>query len=255
MRIDPPSSLSQQKFLSTLSANMHELAQPLSIIQASLELALLSPITAEQHHDVTKGALQDLQRAVECMQFMACLTRFQQAAKDVREVSLRAALESAMSDLQRTLEAAQVQILFCRSECNPSIRISPARLRQMFFYVLQAVQAYSNPGDIIHIEIQEKAGHVVLWIEQSWGQNEPGKDEQAERASSSPVHHGVVERALALAETIVGNAGGEFRVATNPVLIVADFPAANEAGTAADNAVDKTELSHPASMQLAVSSR
>lgn len=253
MRIDPQSSLSQQKFLSTLSANMHELAQPLSIIQASLELALLSPITADQHHDVTKGALQDLQRAVECLQFMACLTRFQQPAKDVQEISLRAALESAMSDLQRTLEAAQLQILFCRSECNPSIRISPARLRRMFFYVLQAVQAYSNPGDLIHIEIQEKAGHVVLWIEQSWGQNERGK-EQSEHAGSSPVHDAVVERALALAETIVGNAGGEFRVTTNPVLIVADFPAANEAGTAVDKAVDKTELSNPASMQLAVSS-
>lgn len=254
MRSEPQTSLSQQKFLSRLSANMHELAQPLSIIQASLELALLSPITAEQHQDVTKGALQDLQRAVESLQFMACLTRFQQPTKDVQEISLRVALEGVISDLQRTLEAAEVQILLCRSEHDPSIRISPARLRQMLFYVLQAVQAYSNPDDLVHLEIQEKAGRVVLWIEQSWGL-ERGNNEQAERAGSSPMPNSVVERALALAETIVSSAGGEFRVATNPVLIVADFPIVSGVRTAVDRGVDKADASALVSTQLAASSR
>ncbi len=156
MRNDPQISPAHQTFLRKLCENVHDLAQPLSIIQASLELSLLSPITAEQHQDVAESALREVRRAVECMQFIGCLTRFQQPATDVQKVPLRAALETVISDLQRTLDAAEVEVLFCHSEHDPFIQISPTRLRQMLFYVLQAVQGCSLPGDLVHIEIQQQ---------------------------------------------------------------------------------------------------
>lgn len=247
MRNDPQNSPAQQTFLRKLSENVHELAQPLSIIQASLELSLLSPITAEQHRDVAESALREVRRAVECMQFIGSLTRFQQAA-DAQKIPLRAALESVISDLQRTLDAAQVEVLFCHSEHDPSIQISPARLRQMLFYVLQAVQGCSRPGDLVHIEIQQQAGYAVLWIEQSRGKNEP-----AEYANAFALSETIVERALALAEAIVRNAGGQFRVTTNPILVVADFPLGGEA--ASDKAVGINQVSDIDSRRLSASSR
>ena len=45
-------------------------------------------------------------------------------------------------------------------------------------------------------------------------------------------------RALALAEAIVTGAGGEFRVSTGPLLIVADFPVKHESKSAA---IDKSK--------------
>jgi hypothetical protein len=254
MRNDPQNPQVQQNFLRKLADNVHELAQPLSIIQASLELSLLSPITAEQFQDVAEGALREVRRAVDCMQFIACLTRFQQPAADIQEVSLRAALESVISDLQRTLDAAQVDVLFCRPEHDPTIQISPARLRQLLFYVLQAVQGCSSPGDLVHIEIQQQAGYGVLWIEQSRrGDNQRGND-QAEAASTLPVPDAVVDRALSLADTIARNAGGRFRVITNPLLVVADFPLAGEAAVEARKPVVKNELVDIASQRLMTSS-
>jgi C4-dicarboxylate-specific signal transduction histidine kinase len=248
MRNDSPNYATQQSFLRKLSENVHELAQPLSIIQASLELSLLSPITAEQHQDVAESALREVRRAVECMQFIGCLTRFQQPAADVQKVSLSAALESVISDLQRTLDAAQVDVLFCHSQHDPSVQMSPTRLRQMLFYVLQAVQGCSRQGDLVHIEIQQQAGHAVLWIEQSRGKNEP-----AECTDAFPLSDTIVERALALADTIVRNAGGQFRVTANPLLVVADFPLSGEA--ASDKAMGINQVSEVDSQGLAVSSR
>jgi C4-dicarboxylate-specific signal transduction histidine kinase len=248
MRNDSQNSATQQKFLRKLSENVHELAQPMSIIQASLELSLLSPITAEQHQDVAKNVLREVRRAVECMQFIGCLTRFQQPAADVQRVPLRSVLESVISDLQRTLDAAQVEVLLCRSEHNPSVQISPTRLRQMFFYVLQAVQGCSRPGDLVHIEIQQQAGHAVLWIEQS-----RGKNELAECSEAFPVSDTIGERALTLADAIVRNAGGQFRVTTNPLLVVADFPLGAEA--ASDKVVGVKQVSDVESQRLAASSR
>jgi C4-dicarboxylate-specific signal transduction histidine kinase len=244
----------EQNFLRKLADNVHELAQPLSIIQASLELSLLSSITAEQFQDVAEGALREVRRAVDCMQFIACLTRFQQPAGDVQEVSLRSALENVISDLQRTLDAAQVDVLFCRPKHDPTIRISPTRLRQMLFYVLQAVQGSSRPGDLVHIEIQKQAGYGVLWVEQSRGGNDQRANDQSEAANSFPVSDTIVERALSLADTIVRNAGGRFRVTTNPLLVVADFPLGGEAAVEAGKPMAKNELTDVASQRLVASS-
>jgi hypothetical protein len=250
MRNDANNSPAQQKFLRELAENIHELAQPLSIIQASLELSLLSPITAEQHQDIAESALREVRRAVECMQFIGCLTRFQQPAVDVKDVCLSAALESTILDLQCTLEAAQIQVLFSRSENDPTIRISPARLRQMLFYVLQAVQGCSRAGDIVRIEIQRQAGYVVLWVEQCCNERE-----QTEPVNAFPVSETVVERALALADTIVRNAGGQLRVTTHPLLVIADFPSCMEATSACEETVDKNHLTDIAGTLAAVSSR
>src|SRR6202035_2164284 len=101
-----------QKFLRTLSASLHQMAQPLSTIQASLELALLGPTTAEEYQGMATDLLQYLRRAVESMQFTAWLARFHQPAADVQDVLLSAALESVISDLRRTLETAELQLLF-----------------------------------------------------------------------------------------------------------------------------------------------
>ena len=235
---------SQEKFLRTLTASMHQMAQPLSTIQASLELALLSPTTAEQYQELAQDALRHLQGAVESMQFAARLARFQQPAGDVRDVLLSTALEEVISDLQRTLDTAQLQLLFFRSEHEQLIRISPTRLRQMLFYVLQALQDCSQPGDLVHIEIHAPVGHLLLRIQHS-----QLKNDQVDCAK--PPHEGMGDRALALAEAIVSGAGGEFSVTTYPFLIVADFPVKRESRA---GAIGKNKLSDLASSQLAVSS-
>ena len=219
MRAHPNSSQSQN-FLPILSASIHQMAQPLSTIQGLLELALLRPTTAEQYRALTEDVLGHLRRAVEWMQFTASLARFQQPAADVHEVRLSAALESVVADLQLTLDTSQVQLVFSRPEHEPSIRISGTRLEKMLFYVLQAVQGCSQPGDSVQIDIRASVGHVILRIQPLSMKN--GID------FAQPSQDSVVGRALAMADTIVSSAGGTFRVSIDPLLIVANFPVKRE---------------------------
>jgi hypothetical protein len=212
------SSPSHEKFLRMLAASMHQMAQPMSTIQASLEVALLSPTTKSEYKEIAENILGQLRSAVESMQFAARLARFQQPAADVRDVLLSVALEEVISGLQHTLDTAQLRLLFFRPEHEPLINVSPARLRQMLFYVLQAVQGYSRPGDLAKIEIQGPAAdRLVLRIKHS-----PARNSGAAR--TRPASDDIVDRALALADAIVTGAGGEFKVGTSPLLIVADFP-------------------------------
>ncbi len=211
------SSPSHDKFLRMLAASMHQMAQPMATIQASLEVALLSPTTETEYKEIAENILGQLRSAVESMQFAARLARFQQPAADVREVLLSVVLEEVISGLQHTLDTAQLRLLFFRPEHEPVINVSPARLRQMLFYVLQAVQGYSRPGDLAKIEIQGPADRLVLRIKHSPARN-PGA------ARTRPASDDIVDRALALADAIVTGSGGEFKVGTSPLLIVADFP-------------------------------
>ena len=249
MRTGQHNSASQRRFLRTLSTNLHDMAQPLSTIQASLELALLSMTTAGEYRETAEDALIHVQRAVELMQFSARLALFQQPAADVRDVSLVATLREVLSDLQHTFESSQLQLQFVGFEHEGSgeeqlISISPTRLRQMIFYVLQAVQGCAQPGDLVNIEIQRPADHLVLRL-----QHCHCNDDVIERVQ--PARNITVERAIALADSIVSSSGGEFSVSACPLLIVADFPTRHETR---DCAVAENKLSSFGKSQLAVSS-
>src|ERR1039458_4990320 len=112
MRREPHRIQSQEKFLRLLSSGLHDMAQSLSIAQGSLELALLTPTTTvEQYKDLAKEMLEQVSRIAEAMRFASQLTRFQQAASDVADVSLDAVLEEAIADQRQAWDAAQVMVM------------------------------------------------------------------------------------------------------------------------------------------------
>ena len=235
MRNERPSSQSQEKFIRVLSETLHRMAQPLSIVQATLELALLKPATAKEYRVIIKEVLEQLRRTFEPMQFAGQLTRFQQPASDVTDVVLSQTVEEVITSLHRTLESAQIGVLFSRPGRELPVRISQTRLRQMVFYVLQAIQALAQPGDAMHIAVKAHAGRLGLSIQLSPGET-PGASAADERAA----------QALALADAVATNAGGEFSVAVNPLRIVADFPTTrSRAAHAGKYKVDETLRSRP----------
>ncbi len=237
--------LPQDKILRTLATCMHEMAQPLSNIQASSELVLLNPASGEHYREIAEDNLRHLNRAIESMQFAARLVLFHQQATDVRETSLSAVLGQVVSDLQRTLDAAGIRLLLLRSGQDHAIRFSPTRLRQMLFYMLQAVQGCSQPEDVVRIDIREQDNRQVLRIMHCSGNS--GLTDRTE-----PSHPDIVEKAIALADAIVSSAGGEFSASIAPLSIVAHFPVHREIAIGAN---DKTELRRVATTHLASSSQ
>jgi len=71
-----------ETFLKSLADSLHQMAQPLSIIQASMELALLRKTTGEQFGEVAQNVLDQVARAVETLRFTSQMARYQQPASD-----------------------------------------------------------------------------------------------------------------------------------------------------------------------------
>jgi hypothetical protein len=209
-------SSSQENFLKSLSAGFHQMAQPLSIIQASMELALLRKTTGEAFGEAAQSVLDQVARAVETLRFTSQLVRYQQPASDEANLLLSDVLHEVVEDLSRTLSTAHIKLALDHSGCEREIQFSRTRLRQLFFYILQAVQHLSQPGDVIHISLQAHAGNIKLRIFQS--------PERTTAIAPKTSDESFATRSLALAEAIVAGAGAEFQLNLSPLLIVVDFP-------------------------------
>jgi signal transduction histidine kinase len=241
MRNHPNNSPVQENFLKTLSTSLHQMAQPLSIIQASLELALLRETTSgEPFREVAECVLEQLGRAVETLRFTSQLSRFQQPASDVTSVLLSEVLQNVIEDLSHTLSTAQIKVALDHSGREREIQFSPVRLRQLFFYILQAVQHLSQPGDIVHIDLQTHAGNIKLRIFQT--------PDRAAHPTPNASDESFATRALALAEAIVTSTGAEFQVINSPLLIIADFPVRRQSK---QPAVDKNSFEGTTPAQFA----
>ena len=233
---------SQEKFVRTLSSSLHCLAQPLSIIQASLELALLNPTTVEQYREITEGVLHEVARATEAMHFTAQVARFYQPATDVGDLVLSTEVAGALTDLGKTLDSAQVRVLFTVPEQEQTVRFSPTRLRQMLFYLVQAIRGLSHAGDVLRCEIQGASGELALRISRV---TESKRDSGIEMTAGDSR----ANRALTLAEAIVSSGGGNFTSSTHPLMINPGFPVRREGRL---QVAGKGKLSGP---QLAASSQ
>ncbi len=204
-----------QKLVRELSASLHELAQPLSIIQSSLELAIARQMTVPEYREMAENALQQMSSVLDSMHFLTQLVRVQQPANDTIKVKLSEAVHGALQEMNRTLEAAKITPSLLPQE-EVAIYISKGRLKQMLFSVFQAAAKFSPPGSVLHIVIQRNAQRMELRIHSVKDGNAP---------AGGPEAHGEARiRTFSLADAIVSSAGGDFVASASPFCIFADFP-------------------------------
>ena len=209
--------VTNEKFLSTLSSSLHGLAQPLSIIHGYLEISLLKATSVEQYRELIEKMLQESRRATGIAQFVAQLTRFQHPAPDVKEVMVSSVVTGAIEDMSRVFERAQIELLFRHPEEERPVRISPVRLRQVIFYILEVIRTVSVAGDVIWLELAPEDDHLNFQI-----RRESNSGQASKVIPSIEENNG--NRALALADAIISNAGGTFVGSLEPLSIRAEFP-------------------------------
>ena len=205
-----------EEFLRTLSFGLHKLAQPLSVISGYLELSLDGEYE-EPSRELTERLLAESRRASGIAQFVMQLTRFQLPAPDVKDILLSETLESTIADISRMLEESEIKLVFHRPEAERPIRVSPARLREATFRLLDAIRMISIAGDVIRIDLLPENNRLTMLIfrEQSMAHSS---------SASLPDECAPSHRALALAHTVVSSAGGTFAGSLEPLFVRAEFP-------------------------------
>jgi hypothetical protein len=211
--------------LHPISHGIHSLVQPLTAAQCLLEFTLHKGGTAADYRASIEKALSELRRISDSITFVRELIRIQQDGSDVITFSLKPAVRNVIVELQPVLDEAGVQVYMSETDSDPTITMSPMRLRQALFYQLQAAQLSCAPGEALRIEINTIEDTAELRIErtsQPVGQNSA---REAEPGTSDRI-----AQALHLAEAIMTKAGGELEFSEVPLSLVAQFPCNADGG-------------------------
>ena len=67
--------------------------------------------------------------------------------------ALAAPIEAAIEDLRPVFDDKQVQVYRCITDRGITVLGSPERIRQAFFYILQAAYACANAGDVVSLRV------------------------------------------------------------------------------------------------------
>lgn len=74
----------EQEIVDTIARGLHKTAQPLTVLQGMLELALLNAGTVDEYKQTIEQALEELQRVVDCFEHLRTLTQLHQPASQIK---------------------------------------------------------------------------------------------------------------------------------------------------------------------------
>jgi hypothetical protein len=73
-----------QEIHGTISMGLHQATQPLTILQGTLELALLNASTVEAYREAIEQSLAELQRVMQCFDHLRSVTQSASSRIDSR---------------------------------------------------------------------------------------------------------------------------------------------------------------------------
>jgi two-component system, OmpR family, heavy metal sensor histidine kinase CusS len=143
----------------------HELRTPLAAIRIEAEVALGKPLTVEQHQELLGSILEECERLVRLTDQLLALAR-EDARGPRPELALvdLAALAAGVVETMRPLAEARRVALDHEPDGPLRVRGEEARLRQVFFNLLDNAIKYTPAGGTVAVGLGRVDGDVVVTV-------------------------------------------------------------------------------------------
>jgi signal transduction histidine kinase len=228
-----PTSLAQNALdnvspdlLAALSEGMHTMAQPLTVLRATLEIASGNASSISHYQRAVDNSLIEVSRLAEAMGFVQELLRIAGDVSLSTPIELPAVVEGIEEDLRCVFEAAQVWLDVSWEEHLVRIQGSASRLRQCLFYLLQHAIRSTSEGDTIHLRAQPTGDGVRLVIS-----SDSADVQYRELSWSDCLQWNDVAPYLTLAEALARADGGRLQWKNKPFVVALWLPAARSSAT------------------------
>jgi len=126
--------LVDQEISDSLSLGLHQTTQPLTILQGTLELALLNARTVDEYKSAIERSLEELHRVTECFEHLRTINQLHQPVSDVTTFAVLPMVKAVLSSLKGRSVAAGVEFtvqskVSDRKEAGEErVRLSPGRI-------------------------------------------------------------------------------------------------------------------------------
>ena len=153
---------------SAISHELHQTAQPLTVLQGLLELALLSSRTAEEYRDAIQRAMEQSRRISGCFDLVRRLFHFHQSALDVSSFSVSDMARDVVESVRDSYAVAGVECVFhplSQSYGYDVVTASEGRLLRALALILSNLPRWTSTGGSVEVAIDADFHHVLVRIQ------------------------------------------------------------------------------------------
>lgn len=215
--------------LEALSEGMHTMAQPLTVLRATLEIASGNAYSISHYQHAIDSSLAEISRVSEAMGFVQELVRIARNVSKPTQVDLAEVIATVREDLRCVLEASGIALEIDVLNDLPLVMGSTQQLRQCLFYLLQHAASLCRAGGTIDLTSSrtETELHLIL---RKWSSEPEGSGASA-RVNSL---WGNLVPCLTLAEALAKGHGGHLEWQTEPFAACLSLPVAQGIDSAWD---------------------
>ena len=199
--------------LDLLSALVHELSQPLTVLMGEFELAASYPPDAAEYHDLVERSLTEVNRLT------ACLIMFRDLApipdpQQLRPVSLTDLLTRLSDVLAPVAESQGSRIEFSGSR-PISIPGQGRRLQLIFSRLLQKMLSLGGPGCVLKVSLhpQTDGASVIIYADPGNGRTDGADFGNIEGSDREAPVLNPKDPDWVLGRWVAESSGGRFEVA------------------------------------------
>ena len=225
--------------LEALAEGMHTMAQPLTVLRATLEIASGNASCISHYQRAVDRSLIEVSRLAEAMGFVQELLRIARDVSDSVPVELPVVVATVQEDLRCVFDTARVWLEVSWGTDLVSVQVSASRLRQCLFYLLQHAVRSTCEGDTIHL-LAEPNGHgLCVYI----SSDSPDVRNRELSWSDCLRWHGVAPY-LTLAEALARADGGRLQWKAEPFVSALWLPAAGDRTSGREDQGSRSSLSN-----------
>jgi hypothetical protein len=154
-----------------MSRGLHQATQPLSVLQGTLELALLSASTVDDFKQAIERSLHELQRVTDSFEHLRILAQLQKPASDITTFTASSMVKDVLTSLRAHSASAKVEFVFQPSfdDRNGSgqdrVKLSHNRVSAALKMALSDLLQPLMRGSRLLVSIESEANSVLIRVD------------------------------------------------------------------------------------------
>jgi len=209
--------LVDEEISNSISLGLHQTTQPLTILQGTLELALLNASTVEECKNAIERSLEELQRVTDCFEQLRTITQLHQRVSDVTTFAVSPMVKAVLTNLRgRSISAGvefilQSKISDSKESGGERVTLSQGRVSAALTMAISELLPLLERNSRVVVLVEAGTQDVLIRL------NAPGKVQpcsQLTDAAPTPM-----TSRQKLAQDLTASAGGELTIVPKGMLI------------------------------------
>lgn len=146
-----------------ISEVFHNLSQPLTALQCSLELSLLRDESAEDLRKSVESALENAESLRQRLLLVRALNDADDPG-DIQAIVLPEMLRELQQEMLPLFESAGQKFDLAIDSDDVTVRADRAKTMRALFYFLEYLLRYSSPGDRLRMKLSSAGGEARMLI-------------------------------------------------------------------------------------------